>query len=640
MKKREVVLGILILCFGILLPLIFAQDEIGQTTDNSEEAKVNKAYACLAGKIGNCSSLGTEEKIFALLSTGLCKDEVIAKAMNKTGTSKIEQQCWGVSNSCDLEMTAQAVLALEQAGEDTTYAKNWILQKETSPPDIDWFLQIDSITDLTGTETMTCHINKTIATGTGLAPLASLTINADKKIELLSPSSVKCFSKNDGDYWLKIASSCYDEEFSIYCDKNFLTTLFFTETESTTYHVLSEVHSGTADNSVLEKINSFCFGTSSSCDAKGSLWSALALHIIDEDTSAYMPYLVTMADVSTNGKDLPWAFLYALTSEPEYFATLFSKQIAGKSWNNKIYDTALALYPLKNEEFETKQKAKDWILLKQNSDGCLGSIKDTAFVLHSVWPGLYSGTGGTGEDGIGDDGIGIITEEVSCEDSGFFCMNSIDCTGNVLESYSCANIISKCCDIAKPLESCIAQQGEICNSEQNCIGGTTVDASLLSYGETCCIGGVCEIPSEAPAVSGCESVGGLCRATGCEATEEESTEVCDFGDTCCVEKSVPVEGKSYWWIWVLLLLIVFVVLGIIFREKLRPLYLRIKEKFNSIFKKKTPGYPGQFGMRPNFPPRTMPPPRFGPPTGRPGARPPQQGGEINDVLRKLKEMGK
>jgi hypothetical protein len=625
MKKREAILGILILCFGILLPLIFAQ-EITQTIGENEQAKVDTAYACLQGRVTNCSSLVTEDKIFVLLATGQCKNEVIADARNATPvqTGATEQRCWP-SQTCNLKMTAQAILALEGVGEDTTSAKNWILNQKVSPGNINWFLQIDSI----NSEAMACTI-----TPEGITTPVSITIDAEKKI---TPTNLGiCFINQN--YWLRINSGCYNKEFAISCDKDFLTTLFFTESgaASSTYHVLDKVNSGTATQTTLEKINSFCFGVGGNCNPEGSLWSALALYIIGEDTSAYMPYLVTMTDIPANEQYLPWAFLYILTGDQEFYNSLLLKQTIGTSpsagsWRSNLYSTALALYPLKNEEFDTKPKAKDWILSKQNTDGCFGTTKDTAFILHSVWPRPFSGAGGDGT---------IITEETSCEDSGFFCMSEIECIGNVLESYSCASLISKCCDIAKPLESCIAQQGETCNSNQNCIGGTTVEASLISYGETCCIGGVCEIPSEAPAVSsGCESVGGLCRATGCEATEEESTEVCDFGDTCCVEKSVSAEGKSYWWVWLLLFLIVLVVLGIVFRDKLRPLYLRIKEKFNSIFKKKSegPGARPPFIGRPGFPPRAMPPPRFGPPTGRPGARP---AGEIDDVLKKLKEMGK
>lgn len=98
---------------------------------------------------------------------------------------------------------------------------------------------------------------------------------------------------------------------------------------------------------------------------------------------------------------------------------------------------------------------------------------------------------------------------------------------------------------------------------------------------------------------------------------------------------LPEEGASHWWIWLLAILIILAILGIIFRNNLRVLIWKFKNKF-----KKGP----VITTRPRFPPaaasglRRMP--------GRPVARRPVTGvksvveRELDETLRKLREMSK
>ena len=612
MKKRAVLMSVFLLSL-IFIALLASAQEVEVTQEEDDQTKVDNAYACLEGRTTQrCSALASEERIFTFLATGDCRDEFLADSNN--------EMCWPKAD-CKIKATAQAILALKNSGQSADDAIEWLASQNTTPTSIDWFLQIES------SEETTCTINYE-----GLSSPGSITIGADKKIQPIPGSLEACFSLPLGNWWLKVKPECYDIEFEISCDKAFLTTLLFQKINSNTIHVSEKVSSESAQGTTIEKIQSLCSSQGSECDYENSLWATLALHQAEHDIISYLPYLMTMADETVNEQYIPESFLYMLTGYNDFRTTLLLKQKA-KYWDEsgaRFYDTAVALFPFQYEEPNEKTIAKEWLLSVQEESGCFGGIRDTAFVLYSVWPKLLASQGG---------------EEESCESSGFFCMSQIDCIGDILIG-SCPGI-SRCCSLAKPIEACGDQQGEVCNQNQICVSGVEVEASDLSSGEVCCSGGACEIPVEEPEDSECELAGGFCRATGCEDSEQEEFYSCAFSDACCTQETK--ETRSYWWIWLLLFLIILVVLGIIFKEKLRPIYLRIKSKFDGIFKKKSKGMRRGPPSRPGFPParmpqRRMPPPRRPmPSSARPPARRgpgPKPSGEVNDVLKKLREMGK
>ncbi len=597
MKKEVFLFSFLIIVLILCVSFTIAQEDDAGDADN-EQSKIDKAYNCLEDKVKDkCSSLSSEERIFSLLAIKECKDEIISDSQS--------DECWPDSG-CRIKTTAQAILALDKANVNTDEAIEWLSSQNATPLDMDWYLQIES------SEETTCTV-------TYSGSSYQIIIGEDKKI---NSGAGSCLSLSEGGWWLKVSSGCYGREFEIKChDSSFLTNLLFKKTTSSTIHVSEKTTSASAEASTYEKINSFCFAQGGSCEYEGSLWAALVLNYLDKDVSAYLPYLVTMAD--ENAEYLPEAFLYFLTDE--FRIDLLSKQVNDEYWDvsgDKFYDTALALYPFSDEPQE-KTNSKNWLLEVQDNNGCWqGNIRNTAFILFSVWPKQIS------ED----------EDDIDCEDAGYSCMSGINCQevgGNELD-YSCAGMFV-CCDKEQVLESCEEQGGEICNSAQNCIGGTTVESSDLDYGETCCIRGRCEEPKDEP---DCEDNFGTCRAYECEEDEETSmTYTCDYGDVCCVEKTT-VE-KSYFWIWILLLLIVLVVLGIIFKDKLRTFWFRAKSKFGKSkkppgWKPAPPGFPQSQMRRPMQ--RRILPPTQRPPVRRAPAKRPK--GEIDDVLKKLKEMGK
>ena len=187
---------------------------------------------------------------------------------------------------------------------------------------------------------------------------------------------------------------------------------------------------------------------------------------------------------------------------------------------------------------------------------------------------------------------------------------------------------------------------------------------------------MCEKQIE-PSISECEQKGGVCRISCFEDEESDYYSCSIFSDSCCFESGTltPPKPKSKWWIWVLVILILLTLLGIIFRDKLRPYYYK--------YFSKSGGPLSRLQRRPPFPPprggvplRTMPPltrgpispgnfqkprtpstPQTGPGVPRPGVPPqrkilPPQANqqtqkkdsgknpELEDVLKKLKDMGK
>jgi hypothetical protein len=595
MKKRGL---FSILFISIILMLSFAIS--AQSGLEDEQEKVDEAYECLEGKVeGKCSSLSTEEKVFSLLAIDECQAEVMSDSAN-------DGQCWPSSN-CRLKTTAQAVLALDNTGVNTDDAEEWLLSQNITPAELIWYLEIES------NEETTCTLSYSESPYT-------VNIGEDKKI---SNSAGTCLRLAQDDYWLRVSPSCYDQEFQISCDQDFLTTLLFRKATSSTIHVSEKTSSAAAEGTTTEKVNSYCFAEGNSCDYEGSLWAAMVLDSLDRDVSAFLPYLIVLAD--ENERHIPDAFLYFLTSDAEYRANLLSGQQSSKWWmesGDKFYDTALALYPFQHESIQEKTNSKIWLLDVQDSEGCWErNVRNTAFILASIWPREFGGGGG--EEELPD-----------CKAAGYFCMSGASCEGNIYADYDCPALF-KCCSVPQVQETCAELGGEICSSNQRCVGGAELDTS----GGTCCIGGSCSVVDQVTE-SECELNNGVCREYGCSSEETESTYLCESSsDTCCVSESPTTRG-SYWWVWLLILLIILAIVGIIYRDKLRSLFKR---------KPRSRGMPGgSFGGRPRPPvtpplmqPRPMPRRILPASRARGPVRPRRaRSKELDDVLKKLKDMGK
>ena len=387
--------GVWLLCILLLASLTFiAADEASDVKDG---------YDCLISKINsqNCMFPTTEQKAFSLLAlddNALCKSKLIADKKNDL--------CWGKtsSSSCDIKSTAQAILALFKAGENVSKQADWLYSQQMVPTGIDWFLQIES------TEPVTCTV-----TPYDSSPI-TVSIGADKKI-LGNPSG--CLSIASLGYWLKIDRTCYNKEFQISCDKSFLTNLLYKDGVSpTTVFVSSETHTAADNGKTFENIKSLCFKNGNDCDYEGGLWAAMILRVVDRsyNIGPFVPYLMAGSTKLENEKYLPASFLYSITADNDFYLQIIGhrKFMFNEYWDisgDKYYDTALAVYTL---DQAISQKTKDWfrkVQTKSGADkGCWregDAVRNTAFVLHSVWPDAAPVTSEC-SDSIDNDGDGKI----------------------------------------------------------------------------------------------------------------------------------------------------------------------------------------------------------------------------------------
>jgi len=599
MRKEVFSFSALFVFLIFILPLIFA----------ANQTQVNDAYDCLKEKINDktCEKLGLEEKIFSLLAVGKCRSELMDDSK--------DDKCWP-KQDCNVKATAQATLALGGSSK----AEAWLVSQEQAPSELIWYLQIETDEQSTCTityddspHTIKIWENKTINSAAG---------------SCLSLSNLDSSTPPDG-YWLEVSPDCYNKSFEISCDQGFLTTLLFKkEAPSKIIHVLEQATSASAEGTTTEKVESLCFVKGGSCDYEASLWATLVLESLDYEIDAHLPYLISMADQEENKEYLPEAFLYILTDYADFRNELLSRQTSNGYWQlprNKYYGTALALYGFQYEEFEEKTDAQNWLLKIQGDDGCwnAGNILDTAFILYSVWPKTTNG------------GDGII----DCIDAGGYCMSEASCIstgGRILPGYDCLGVF-KCCDTPQTLKTCEDMGGKICGVGEECSSSTVIAAG----GIECCLD-YCK--DKAPTESyDCVSLGkGVCERYECgEGYEQTDDYTCEYGDKCCIAKTKPPLGGKVW-LWILIILVFLVVLGIIFRDKLRMFWMRLRRPKPRGGPGPGPGLPPvpstDFSGRRIRPRRILPsahvyrraPPRI----------PAKTHGELDEVLKKLKDMGK
>ena len=665
---------------------------------------VSKAYTCLEHQIGNktCAKMSLEEQVFSVLSTGDCKNELLNNSLNN------DRMCWpGTVGgfSCDLQMTAEAVLALDSVGVNTTLPREWLMNQSGVSTDLNWFLEVDNTVNGPESCNVTYLDNPAVSDSYTNYPFL---INANKTLN--SPAG-SCLSLANDNYWFSISPSCYDRSFQIQCNSSFLSTLVYQDKNSQTYHI-SPNNQGATGSSISEHVNSFCFKNSAGgCDYLGSLWSSLALSDAGQNISNFISYLTTLA--SSNPSSFPDSFLYMLTGNLEYETNILNLQtqiLVTKPpqylyykeyfWNNitgrgRYYDTALALLPFQSSSYSSlaqKVNTESWLASDQMSDGCWDNnqIVTNGFLLYSLWPHQNGGNGtltcsqagyscianaslctGTVESQFPCSGSAMCCDTTNtggtsvCELSGNSCVSSSQCaSGSVVSQYSfsCLGANQVCCSNIVPQQACSQQSGgaTVCQSNQYCAGGTQLlNLPGLQSGQKCCLApGTC-VNQNNNGGSGnntatCESNNGLCQSSCPSGYSATSSYTCsNSGDLCCMINSNPSSGSgtSYWWVWVLFVLVVLTVIAILYRDKIKEFLQKMQARKGSRG--------GAQGMNNgNLPPRFPPPynrsPQIGSPVPRrilPPSTPPQKpvqrpvpkkrsSEELNEVLEKLKEIGK
>ena len=532
----------LILVFSVLsLSIIKADDttdETSITTSSSEQDRVDGAYDCLKDEIDEktCDILSVEEQAFSLITVGKCKEELRDNGNN--------DECWPSSN-CRLRDTALAVLALDKVKADTSDSEEWLLAQKRAPEELEWYLQIDP-----GGESI-CKIGYDGSEKT-------IKISEDKKVD---KNAGTCFTLAYSNYWLKIDSSCYSKNFTVSCDKDFISALSYMKKNSDILNVPSQTESAPAEGTTKHKINSYCFKQGTTCNYEGSLWATYALYETNNDVSAFLPYLMALAE--DNEQFFPETFLHLVTGRDEYSTVIFDEQKSAGYWEissspyHKFYDTSLALLSIYTLDAPQSTEGKDYLLEVQDENGCWNNnIAQTAFILYAAWPKAVSPPPAPSQD--------------DCEDFNYYCTFSADCSeDDTLENFYCLGSSSVCCKTQPAELTCDEKQGIICSDNEECSGGNYISASDSS---SCCSGSCVEIEVEK---TECELNNYTC-SYSCTDDQEEKDYACDGNDVCCAPKT-----SSSWWLWIILLLILItlVALAIIFREKLKPYWYKIQDKF-------------------------------------------------------------
>jgi len=623
MKK----VGISFIILGALL-FFMMSGVLADSTNTSSTQQVQNAYSCLNSQITTktCSSLSASEQIFSLLATGKCKDALMANSDSG--------KCWPKGN-CNVKTTAQAVMALNKAGVNTTAAVSWLNQTLISPTNLIWYLEIQNENISKCTLSYSNHSYNII-------------MNSDKTI---SGNPGSCFSYSDSPYWLRVAPNCVNKDFTVSCNTSFLTTFLFRQNNEQTIHVTDSVLSSSANGETNNKINSYCFSNNNQCNYEGTLWGSLVFSILNEDTKRFLPYIKTQI----NSRYIPGAFLYALTGNPQYQTQIVNLQINNKYWkvsNDKYYDTALALLPFQSQDFPEKSSAENYLLSVQGSNGCWdnSNILDTAFILASVWP----------KENTNNNNGGDQTPDNSCLLSNYYCTSSSSCTGETLPAYSCPGATQICCT-EEQKQDCPTD--EICTaSTQQCIGGSETYTSNLVSGQVCCSGGSCVAKStQTPTKENdtCTPANGTCSSSCSSGYTQSSSYTCQNGEICCFPKQK--SSSKLLLIIILGILIILAIIGIIKKNEL-------KKFFDSKFGKgsnaptssrnppRPPSYPSNYRPRTvesfrrpvvPIPPRKIISPRN---SLQKSALPrrqikqlpqkprPKSPKELEEVLRKLKEM--
>ena len=247
-KKKSVYL-----LFAILL-ILSSTLVLGQEEDATA---IDKAYSCLKQELGdNCGGTRSTKQAAFNLMAGAHDSSTLSQCKSTIENLK-KTTCWGDTDTgnCNIKSTALATLALQYISQDIDKEVEYLLENKKLETGLTWYLEIDS------TNKTTCDING-----------KSIIVEDNKKLSGTPPSGL---SRAYNDYWFQIND--IGKNYTISCDKDFLTSLLYQKPGSNVFHVPSKTKFASEFDSITEHVNSFCLTTGGECDYEGNLWASLVL---------------------------------------------------------------------------------------------------------------------------------------------------------------------------------------------------------------------------------------------------------------------------------------------------------------------------------------------------------------------------
>ena len=216
MKKRESLLFSLLMVLIVVLiiatPSILAvSNNTGGSANTANLSGFDKSYQCLKDKIDGAgySSMNVEELSFSILALGYDKDRQDKLKVAIDAKKDADKNCWP-TGSCALKQTALVFLAYNKINANTKNIQDWLMNQTGATNELIWYIQVENPSN----ELMQCTI-----TYDGMAK--KINVDADK---IVSGSPGICFSIANNGYLLEVRNTCFNKDFEISCDKDFITT--------------------------------------------------------------------------------------------------------------------------------------------------------------------------------------------------------------------------------------------------------------------------------------------------------------------------------------------------------------------------------------------------------------------------------
>ncbi len=474
--KFFLVAAVTLLTLSLFSSTYAAEPAINET---KEAAALNSSAYWLFNQVNTkWNTLNSEDASWALLALSSV-DSITEEAKSALINKSKDTECWPSTN-CKVKSTAIAILALNELGEDTEIASDWILtkQKAYTTSGVSWYLQLDS------DDATNCTISYPVDSST---VTAKLNINKNKTYAWKEGNGGSCLTISNDKYWLALASNCIDKTFTITCTKEVIASLPYKY--SNELYVPSE---STRSSSTFEMaIRTLCLKESTSeCDYDSTLWATYALYTTGRsEYSSFIPYLVEK--YSDNKNYFPESILYRMTYSADYLnSTMSAQKRAGyfesdSSSNGRFYDTALAVNAI--GDISNTIKAKNWLISNQSKDGnewgTSNKIKDTSMIFYFIWPDYQLTFIGSGSsiDGGSTDGNQTFTE---CEDTYLFACRARCSSSETKANYSCGTGRKVCCmpkDL--PVNECESTYSFFCRT--SCVEGEE-SANYTCVSGTCC----------------------------------------------------------------------------------------------------------------------------------------------------------